>query len=83
MTLRDIFESELPFWWCKFSFTITDYCKETFMCGIDFAKNQPKPCNWLDMTLWEFGFSIIVIVTLWFVYVLFLWVFSSIVDRGR
>ena len=83
MTLRDIFESELPFWWCKFSFTITDYCKETFMCGIDFEKNQPKPCNWLDMTLWEFGFSIIVIVTLWFVYVLFLWVFSSIVDRGR
>ena len=80
MTLREIFESELPFWWCKFSFTITDYCKENFMCGIDFEKNQPKSCNWLDMTLWEVGFSILVIYIIWIAYRFLLFGLEYLVD---
>jgi hypothetical protein len=60
MTLRYM----IPEWWCKFSLSFTDYCKDNY-----------GELNWLDFTLGEFFFSILVIVILWVVYVI---VFSAL-----
>ena len=50
MTLREM----LPEWWCKFSLNFTDYCKDNY-----------GELNWLDMTLGEVGFTVVVIVIIW------------------
>ena len=55
MTLREMF----PEWWCKFSLSFTNYCKDNY-----------GELNWLDFTLGEMFFSILVIVILWVVYVI-------------
>ena len=59
MTLREM----LADWWCKFSLSMTEYCQDRF--GV-----LPKQVTWINFTLGELGFTILLLVTLWII----LWV---------
>jgi hypothetical protein len=61
MTLKTTLREMFPEWWCKFSLSVTDYCKDNY-----------SYLNWLDFTLGGMFYSALVIYLIWIAYRLFL-----------
>ena len=69
MTLREM----LPEWWCKFSLSLTDYCRDNY-----------GELNWLDFTLGELLFTIpVILISIFVLSIVYAGLVDTIDSMGR